>query len=94
MLQRIRGGAGIRVQNVAGNLLITLTRPDVAHRWDGNKNIRTVEVLPAVPGGGSDKVFWTSSGAGTGDDQFWEVHSTQSAWTPTQKRTVLSGVPV
>ncbi len=60
----------------------------------GGLNVATVEVLPAIPATGARFVFWTSAGAGTGDDQMWVAFAGQSAWTPVQFLTSLSGVPV
>lgn len=54
----------------------------------------TVEVLPVLPTTGFEEVFWTSVGAGTGDDQVWRAHAGDTKWTPTQRFTSHSGVPV
>lgn len=55
--------------------------------------VDTVETLPAIPTLGHRKVFWTSVGAGTGDDQLWEAYVGQSRWYPCQKPTTHSGAP-
>lgn len=59
----------------------------------GGSNCPTVLVLPAIPTGGMREVFWTSVGAGTGDDQVWRAFAGQGAWTPTQFTSILSGTP-
>ena len=58
--------------------------------------VPTVLVLPAIPTGvaKAKKVFWTSDGEGTGDDQMWEVYVGQDAWTPVQFTTSNSGAVV
>jgi len=56
-------------------------------------SVDTVEILPAIPDEGYQMVFWTSVGAGTGDDQTWEAFAGQSRWYPCQKPTTLSGTP-
>lgn len=56
-------------------------------------SVDTVETLPAIPTVGYQMVFWTSVGAGVGDDQTWEAYAGQSRWYPCQKPTTLSGTP-
>ncbi len=58
--------------------------------------IDTVLELPEIPTtpGTYKKVFWTSAGAGNGDDQMWEVYYGQTEYTPCQYSTLLSGVPL
>ena len=56
--------------------------------------IEVVAALPAIPTSGGRFVFWTSDGTGTGDDQVWLAFKGQTAWTPQQKFTTKSGVPV
>lgn len=56
-------------------------------------SVEVVETLPAIPTTGYQMVFWTSVGAGVGDDQTWEAYPGQSRWYPCQKPTTLSGAP-
>ena len=56
-------------------------------------SVDEVETLPAIPTTGYSMVFWTSVGAGTGDDQTWEAYPGQARWYPCQKPTTLSGAP-
>lgn len=46
----------------------------------GATGIPTVEVLPEIPASGFRLVFWTSEGAGTGDDRLWFVAAGDSQW--------------
>lgn len=50
-----------------------------------SRNTPTVETLPAIPTTPETekRVFWTSAGAGTGDDQVWHAYTGQSRWYPT-----------
>jgi hypothetical protein len=56
-------------------------------------SVEVVESLPAIPTVAYKMVFWTSAGAGTGDDQTWEAFPGQTRWYPCQKPTTLSGAP-
>jgi hypothetical protein len=56
--------------------------------------IAKVLVLPSIPSSGARMVFWTSEGTGTGDDQIWVAYAGQTAYTPMQRYTTKSGVPV
>jgi len=60
----------------------------------GGTGVEVVTALPAIPDEGYKMVFWTSADGGTGDNQLWEVYAGQTAWTPCQNYTTLSGVPV
>jgi hypothetical protein len=55
--------------------------------------IDTVEALPAIPTTGGRMVFWTSAGAGDGDNQIWVAYAGQTDWTPLQALTSLDGTP-
>ena len=55
--------------------------------------IDTVEALPAIPTTGGRMVYWTSAGAGDGDDQIWVAYAGQTDWTPMQALTSLDGTP-
>lgn len=55
--------------------------------------VETVDSLPAIPASGMLEVFWASTSPGDGDDQVWRAYAGQSAWTPTQKSSTLSGIP-
>jgi len=68
-----------------------LARAD--HRHAGGSDVAIVTSLPAIPTSGMLEVFWTSAGVGTGDDQVWRVYAGQSAFTPTQFTSSLSGTP-
>lgn len=56
-------------------------------------SVETVETLPPIPEDGYQMVFWTSLGAGVGDDQTWEAFAGQARWYPCQRPTTLSGAP-
>lgn len=56
--------------------------------------ISTVLVLPAIPTTGGRFVYWTSAGAGTGDDQIWVAYAGQDRWYAIQRPSLLSGIPV
>lgn len=60
----------------------------------GGLSVTIVETLPPIPASGARIVFWTSAGAGTGDDQMWMAFAGQTEWTAMQFLTSLSGVPV
>jgi len=54
--------------------------------------IDIVEELPPIPDYGGRFVFWTSAGAGTGDNQIWMAFAGQTRWTPSQYPTTKSGL--
>lgn len=56
--------------------------------------IRTVEYLPSLPTETWDVVYWTSDGAGTGDNQWWGAGPDSTEWAPMFDVSNLSGVPV
>jgi hypothetical protein len=97
LLERLNVGPGMRKFTVGNKLAIGLTRPrgvgPVGAVGAGGGRIRTVLALPAIPTVGSDAVFWTSAGAGNGDDQIWDTYAGQTAWTPRQFLTASSGTP-
>ena len=74
-------------------LLSNTTSTNGAGSSSSSFSVDIVESLPALPDPGYRMVFWTSAGAGTGDDQTWEAHAGQTRWYPCQKPTTLSGVP-
>lgn len=96
------GGKGIRVETMAGQVKIHAKDQIIPRGQQGDSttivstSVPTVETLPTIPtaAGQYRKVFWTSAGAGTGDDQCWEVYYGQTAWTPCQKQTTKSGAVV
>ena len=57
-------------------------------------SVPTVEELPAIPTDPEtfSQVFWTSAGAGTGDDQVWHTYTGMTRWYPTLP-TTKSGAP-
>ncbi|MBW2638355.1 MAG: phage tail protein [Deltaproteobacteria bacterium] len=60
--------------------------------------VETVGDLPSIPAQieGDDVfrlVYWTSAGAGNGDDQLWFASSINSQWWPMQKATEETGTP-
>ncbi len=94
---QVSGVAGFTPQEINGGVS-TFGNRMVATKQRGGRgaglSVQTVLVLPAIPATGAQFVYWTSAGAGTGDDQIWVAYAGQSAWTPMQKFTTLSGVPV
>lgn len=98
----IVAGKGIRVEGMAGQVKIHVKDQIIPRGQQGDSStvlgssVPTVETLPTIPtaAGQYRKVFWTSAGAGTGDDQLWEVYYGQEAWTPCQKQTTKSGAVV
>ena len=46
----------------------------------GGSEIPTVEVLPDIPSTGFKIVFWTSEGAGTGDNRLWFAAVGDTQW--------------
>lgn len=76
-------------------LIRNTNAPSVVESSSSSFSVPTVETLPAIPTGYEEyqAVFWTSVGAGTGDDQVWEAYVGQGRWYPCQKPTTLSGVP-
>ena len=93
ILQTVKGGDGILVQRV-GQSVIIKQKTGSSIGSGGGFSVATVLELPEIPDNVYRKVFWTSAGAGNGDDQLWEVYAGQTAWTPCQKFTSLSGVPI
>lgn len=90
---RIIGGRGISVRRISNNIVIeSIVMGSVGGA--SVSAILVVETLPPIPNAGMEEVYWTSVGAGTGDDQVWRAYAGQSSWTPTQKLTTLSGVVV
>lgn len=101
--QRIRGGNGIKIRRTGDDMIIEAEVK--AQSWVRAvdeavaqsavaREINSVDDLPAIPGSNMLEVFWTSDGDGTGDDQVWRAYAGQTAWTPTQATSSLSGVPV
>lgn len=88
--QEITGGNGVQVQQVGNRLIIKGN----AGRGGSGLSITPVLTLPPIPSSGARIVFWTSAGAGTGDDQMWMAFAGQTEWTAMQFATTLSGVPV
>ena len=90
-LGRIKNNTSTQVSQIGDNTLIRSrnTQRIVAE----GLRIEKVETLPAIPTSGGRFVFWTSEGDGTGDDQIWVAYAGQTAWTPLQKFTTLSGAP-
>lgn len=61
--------------------------------------VKRVGKLPPIPATGMLDVFWYSGSPGadadgTGDNQVWRAYAGQTRWTPTQKGTNLSGLPI
>jgi len=94
-LRRIRAGNGLRLSRSGGYLTIGLSASAAQgrHATSATLAVPTVEVLPAIPATGSKTVYWTSAGAGTGDDQEWKAHAGQTAYTATQFTSSLDGEP-
>lgn len=96
----IAGAAGIIVRQVGKQLIISLANPQAVGGASSASAPRLVAVLPAVPASYS-QVTWAGSAytvggvTGTGDNQVWEVDGRvgQTAWTPRQFLTSLSGTP-
>lgn len=99
-----RGGSGDSVElsdadpQAVGNSTSAGTgtkaaRDDHVHANEGESIPEVVQTLPAIPTTGMKEVYWTSTGAGTGDDQVWRAFAGQSQWFPTQRLTDLSGNP-
>ena len=63
------------------------------HVHKGALAVETVDALPAIPTTGMLEVFWTSVSTGDGDDQVWRAYVGQTAYTPTQFTSSLSGTP-
>ena len=82
-----------RVNRMGDNVTIKSTGGDGDGVASGLR-IAKVLVLPPIPTSGARLVFWTSEGTGTGDDQIWVAYAGQTAYTPMQKNTTNSGVPV
>lgn len=57
---------------------------DVTRQGLGEFVIEKVLNLPPIPTFGAKLVFWTSEGAGTGDDQIWGAFAGQVRWYPMQ----------
>lgn len=62
--------------------------------WIPFAPVKEVAELPPIPAQGMRMVYWTSDGDGTGDDQIWVAYAGQSKYTPMQKYSSLSGVPL
>lgn len=58
--------------------------------------VLTVLELPDIPTtpGTHAQVFWTSAGAGNGDDQEWQTYAGKTRWYPSWFPTDKSGVPL
>ena len=95
LTRRISGdGKTIRVRTFAGGQII-IEAIGRENTGGGSYAIRSVGTLPAIPTNGMDEVYWDSTiTPNTGDDQVWRVYAGQTKWTPTQKFTSKSGVPV
>lgn len=88
--REIVGGAGTTVRTIGNRAIVTAKK---GKGGGGGLTISTVLTLPAIPTSGAKFVFWTSAGAGTGDDQIWVAYAGQTAYTPMQAVTSLSGTP-
>jgi hypothetical protein len=75
-----------------GNRLVQ--KPARRQMGGGGLSVSTVEVLPEIPATGARFVYWTSVGAGTGDDQIWVAYAGQDRWYALQRPSLLSGIPV
>jgi len=94
ILHSLVGGNGIRVSRMGENVIIETDTAPRGLGSSGGANVSTVEALPAIPSSGMLEVYWTSTGAGTGDNQVWRAYAGQTSYTPTQKLSNNSGVPV
>jgi hypothetical protein len=90
--RKIVGQFPIRVKDLGGTIAIGL-HDDRTH-GKGGLNVPTVQTLPQIPTTGHRVVFWTSAGAGTGDDQWWAASAGDTRWHPLWFTTDLSGAPV
>lgn len=88
--REIVGGKDTTVRTIGGRAIITAKK---GKGGGGGLSITTVLTLPSIPASGGKMVFWTSAGAGTGDDQIWIAYAGQTEWTPMQFVTSLSGTP-
>jgi hypothetical protein len=61
----------------------------------GRLIVPIVETLPAVPTAAArmQLVYWTSDGAGTGDDGIWYTYTGMTRWYPLGHYTTLDGTP-
>jgi len=69
-------------------------RDDLNTSWLEFAPVKLVLALPPIPSIGKSEVRWTSAGGGTGDDQNWIANAGDTKWTPTQRFSNKSGVPV
>lgn len=95
-LSRVCPSGTVHATRVGGNMLL---RSDPVKNRAGNSIPPLVAVLPALPTAseGYKKVRWGTAGqitGGTGDGQCWEACYGQTAYTPCQWFSTLSGVPV
>ena len=96
--RNIVGGRGITIGRQGQQLVISA---ETGGRAGGAKSstqaqtlsVDTVENLPAVPTSGIRFVYWTSAGAGTGDNQVWSATEYDSVWTPEQQTTTNNNTP-
>lgn len=100
LVRCIRGGPGVFVQHSGNNLIISSASSGGANGGgrrgrQGNPGadyvIRVVSQLPPVPTEGQDSVFWL---LGDNQDQIWDAFAGQPEWTPRQKLTTRSGIPL
>ena len=91
--ENIRSNTNTQVSRFGNNVMLR-TKGGSASSIASGLRIETVLTLPAIPTSGCRMVFWTSTGGGTGDNQVWMAYAGQTAYTPMQKYTTKSGVPV
>lgn len=91
-LMHLRNNSTTQISRYGENTMIKTKA--VAESLSTGLRIEKVLALPPIPTSGGRFVFWTSEGAGTGDDQIWVAYAGQTAWTPMQKYTTKSGTPV
>jgi len=88
--REIVGGKDTTVRTIGGRAIVAAKK---GRGGGGGLSVATVLTLPAIPASGAKFVFWTSAGAGTGDDQIWVAYAGQTAWTAMQFLSSLSGTP-
>jgi len=95
MFLRIKGGKGILVKRLGQNVIIE-NLGAVGLGGGATSGRRIVEELPPLPTSGWDEVFWTSVGAGNGDDQPWGAGTGAGVteWAPLYYVSAKSGVPI